>query len=119
MGSPEAGDLVHPLVVHFKQEPYDVYVGRPGPWGNPFSDGTREENCARYIEWLNSQPGLIARAQEELQGKVLGCWCAPHQCHGDTLARIANDEPMAMMAEWAEVAEWAEEFLTSGVGWPD
>ncbi|MGA9841048.1 MAG: DUF4326 domain-containing protein [Nitrososphaeraceae archaeon] len=26
----------------------------------------------------------------ELKGKVLGCWCAPLPCHGDTLAELAN-----------------------------
>ena len=26
----------------------------------------------------------------ELKGKVLGCWCAPQACHGDTLAELAN-----------------------------
>ena len=34
------------LVVHCKKEPYDIYVGRPSKWGNPFrigKDGTREE----------------------------------------------------------------------------
>ena len=26
-----------------------------------------------------------------LKGKVLGCWCKPGPCHGDVLARIANE----------------------------
>ena len=44
-------------VVHCKREPYDVYIGRPGPWGNPFeigTDGTREEVIAKYEEWIKS-----------------------------------------------------------------
>lgn len=24
-------------VVHFKKEPFDIYIGRPSVWGNPFS----------------------------------------------------------------------------------
>lgn len=24
-------------VVHCKKEPYDVYIGRPSKWGNPFT----------------------------------------------------------------------------------
>lgn len=27
------------LVVHSKAEKYDVYIGRPGPFGNPFVIG--------------------------------------------------------------------------------
>ena len=37
---------------------YDVYVGRPGPWGNPWHvgrDGTRQEVIVRHREWLDLQ----------------------------------------------------------------
>jgi hypothetical protein len=34
---------------------------------------------------------LIA-ALPELRGKRLGCWCAPHPCHGDLLKGLANTE---------------------------
>lgn len=80
------------LVVHSKRAPYDVYIGRPSKWGNPFAigrDGTREQVIAKYEEWLRTQPDLMA-ALPELHGKVLGCWCAPQACHGDVLARLAN-----------------------------
>ena len=82
-------------VVHCKRDKYDVYIGRPGPWGNPFSigeHGTREEVVEKYAEWLLEQPELVAKAREELKGKVLGCWCAPKLCHGDILAEVANEE---------------------------
>jgi hypothetical protein len=52
--------------------------------------GTREEVVEKYAEWLLEQPELVAKAREELKGKVLGCWCAPKLCHGDILAEIAN-----------------------------
>ena len=81
------------LVVHCKRAPYDVYIGRPGPWGNPFvigRDGTREEVIGKYEKWLTGNPELMARiASGELTGKVLGCWCAPEACHGDVLAQLA------------------------------
>jgi len=92
------------LVVHCKREPFDVYIGRgrSSQWGNPFSDnpqslakvvvGDRNEAIARYEEWLLQQPELVARARKELRGKVLGCWCSPRACHGDVLARIANED---------------------------
>ncbi len=87
-------------VVHSRCEPYDVYIGRPSKWGNPFSHRlgtlaryrvrTREEAIERYGEWVTAQPQLMA-ALPELRGKVLGCWCKPQACHGDVLARLADD----------------------------
>jgi hypothetical protein len=77
--------MAHPLVVHCKRSAYDVYVGRPTKWGNPFKigrDGTRAEVIERYERWLLEQPELVA-ALDELRGKTLGCWCAPEPCHAD------------------------------------
>ena len=89
-----------PLVVHCKKAPYDVYIGRPSIWGNPYSHNngtsakflveTRREAIKAYEAYLLRQPDLVERARRELRGKVLGCWCAPLSCHGDVLARIAN-----------------------------
>jgi hypothetical protein len=80
------------LVVHCKRAPYDVYIGRPSKWGNPFSigpDGNREEVIQKYKEWFWNQPQLV-EALPELTGKILGCWCAPLACHGHFLAQLAN-----------------------------
>lgn len=53
---------------------------------------SRTDCIARYERWLLSQPDLVARARAELRGKRLGCHCRPkHVCHGDVLARIANE----------------------------
>lgn len=82
-------------VVHCKRSPYDVYIGRPGPFGNPFEigkDGTREEVVEKYAEWVLTQPELLAIIKTELKGKVLGCWCAPQLCHGDILKELANEQ---------------------------
>lgn len=81
-------------VVHCKKEPYDVYIGRPGPWGNPFKigpDGDRPTVIAKFREWGIAH-GLDKAARRELRGKTLGCWCAPEQCHGDVLLEWANAE---------------------------
>jgi hypothetical protein len=81
-------------VVHCKRDKYDVYIGRPSEWGNPFvigKDGDREEVVEKYAEWLLAQPELVEKAKQELKGKVLGCWCSPKLCHGDILAEIANE----------------------------
>lgn len=81
-------------VVHCKKSPFDVYVGRPSKWGNPFEvgrDGTRSEVVAKYREWIKTQPNLLD-ALPELRGKTLACWCAPQACHGDVLSELANHE---------------------------
>lgn len=77
-------------VVHCKREPYDVYIGRPSKWGNPFRigvDGSREEVLQKYREWARHQSLPL----HELRGKTLGCWCHPKPCHGDILMELANE----------------------------
>ncbi len=77
--------MAHPNVVHCKRARYDVYIGRPSKWGNPFQigrDGTRAEVIARY-------------ELGQLEGKTLGCWSAPNACHGDVLARLAARQARA------------------------
>jgi len=81
-------------VVHCKREPYDVYIGRPSKWGNPFKtgrDGTLEEVLEKYEQHITNRPDLLA-ALHELKGRTLGCWCKPKPCHGDILARLAEEE---------------------------
>ena len=106
--------MPHPLVVHHRKLPYDVFVGRTrrgDRWSNPFTDkmvdtlaavrvGSRAEAIQAYRDWLaglRNVPGLTppthAEIVRELRGRVLGCWCAPRACHADVLAAIANDEP--------------------------
>jgi hypothetical protein len=82
-------------VVHCKREKHDVYIGRPSKWGNPLEIGdglTREDVITGYELYLEEHPELVAAAKRELRGKVLGCWCKPKACHGDILARIADEE---------------------------
>ena len=91
---------IRKYVVHFNKEPYDVYIGRPSEWGNPFSSkegtlaeykvATKAEAISEYEKWVISQPEMLEKIRKELKGKVLGCWCKPGACHGDVLARIAN-----------------------------
>lgn len=89
------------LVVHVQRAPYDVYVGRPTIWGNPFSHRdetsarykveTREQAIAEFERYLLSKPALVAKVKAELRSKVLACWCDPLPCHAHVLARIANE----------------------------
>jgi hypothetical protein len=87
-------------VVHCKKSQYDIYIGRPSIWGNPFShkDGTlaefkvatREEAVAKYEGWIRNQPHLI-KLLPRLKGKILGCWCAPLLCHGSVLTKLIEE----------------------------
>jgi hypothetical protein len=80
-------------VVHCKKAPFDVYIGRPSEWGNPFVigiDGSREEVIQKYRQRIEENRDTITHVRVKLRGKILGCWCAPAPCHGDVLAEIAN-----------------------------
>jgi len=86
-------------VVHCKKEKFDIYIGRPSKWGNPFShkDGTlakfrvgsRDEAVEKYKEYIINSD--LINEIDELHGKILGCWCSPLLCHGDVLVNIIND----------------------------
>ena len=100
-------------VVHANKDPFDVYVGRgrgsKGTWGNPFRIGEPHPETGEPIElgdaialheqWMLLGDGrrLLGKPLRELEGRVLGCWCAPaggvteHDplvCHGQNLLRL-------------------------------
>ena len=93
-------------IVHVNKSEWDVAIGRPSKWGNPFKIGaphpvtgrpmTRDEVIDLHFEWFGQQTELILDLPE-LFGKRLGCWCRPRRCHGDNLIR------------WAEIA-WGYRF---------
>lgn len=77
-------------VVHCKKDLFDVYIGRPSKWGNPFvigRDGTREQVIQKFESYLKDSPHLI-KDLSELEGKTLGCYCSPLPCHGDVLVKF-------------------------------
>ena len=94
-------------VVNLRKEPYDIYIGRGSPFGNPFThkkDGTkasivvdsREEAIDLYAMWLVGDveiPGAEPPTKDEimsLKGKTLGCFCKPKSCHGDVLVALVE-----------------------------
>lgn len=107
--------MTHPLVVNVRTDAWDVYIGRgrcpcetrrrlarearscphgPTGWGNPFTVEEHGPDAMRlYVEdlarRLRTQPAFC-RSLDLLAGKRLGCWCAPHGCHGVPLALVAN-----------------------------
>lgn len=80
-------------IVHCKRGTYDVYIGRPSKWGNPYRigpDGTREDVIRKYEEHVRSSK-ILMRALPELSGKTLGCWCCPKPCHGEVLLKLLKE----------------------------
>lgn len=78
------------MVVNIRFDKYDVYIGRPSKWGNPFvigKDGTRKEVLEKYRQYILSKPELL-KDLHELKGKTLGCYCKPLPCHGDILEEL-------------------------------
>lgn len=93
-------------VVHVKDAPFDVYIGRQmgtgveypdSIWSNPFkisSEQSREAVVAQYHDYVRERPELIAQVLQ-LRGRTLGCWCKTRDsleqlCHGDVLAALAE-----------------------------
>ena len=89
-------------VVHKNKDEYDVYIGRPTKWGNPYThkdDGTlaeyrvptRSEAVKKYKEYILFGEGKhLLKDLHELKGKTLGCWCKPKSCHGDILKELVE-----------------------------
>lgn len=81
------------IVVNKKiTQDYDVFIGRPSKWGNPFkmkTEDDREEVIKKYREWIVTQPQLL-QDLNELKGRRLACYCKPLSCHGDILAELAD-----------------------------
>lgn len=96
----------------WRMPPNTVYVGRPGPWGNPFNwqdektphfgDSVAKGLCKiRYEDWLQGELTDVDHLEDrrqwilshahELRGKNLACWCRLDQCcHADVLMEMAN-----------------------------
>jgi len=82
-------------VVNKYKEPYDVYIGRGSPLGNPFAideskGDTREVVIEKFRLYLlqSLKDGTITKEYlTSLDGKVLGCFCKPKACHGDVIVR--------------------------------
>ncbi len=82
-------------VVNCKSENYDVYIGRPSKWGNPFKigkDGSRQEVILKFKNMIITNTELIKQIPVEIRGKTLGCWCTPDACHGDVLVELADKD---------------------------
>lgn len=93
-------------VVHVKEAPYDVYIGRAmgqsfteSLWANKHRVGdlSREDAVAVFNAELEANPMLLAQVGQ-LKGRTLGCWCKSREsrsllCHGDVLVARAEGKP--------------------------
>lgn len=91
-------------IVNIKENKnYDVYIGRPSKWANPYTHikdkqtlakfivNTREEAIECYREYLTKGEGKhLLNDLSELKDKTLGCWCHPESCHGDILIELVE-----------------------------
>jgi uncharacterized protein YebE (UPF0316 family) len=82
-------------VVNVRTDEYDVFIGRPSKWGNPFKigrDGNRKEVLEKYRTYLINNKELMADITS-LDDMVLGCYCKPKACHGDIIAEWLLRDP--------------------------
>lgn len=96
-------------VVNKYKEAYDVYIGRGSKWGNPFnmngnSEKERNRVCDEYEKYFFSTN--LPNEIHELKDKVLGCFCKPKRCHGDFLAKLANEGVCKYCKEYKEEEDW-------------
>ena len=88
------GDCSTTDVVHVREGVHTIYVGRPGPWGNPYRigrDGTREEVIERFRGHARRAIASGAMVLAPLAGQALGCSCAPAACHGHVLVELVEE----------------------------
>lgn len=86
-------DLI-PRVVHCRRDPFDLYIGRPSKWGNPYRigpDGDRAQVIRRFEHHVRFERCALLADLGELHGLTLGCYCTPAPCHGDMLAGLVAE----------------------------
>lgn len=105
-----------PSVVDIRSgERYDLYVGYPSEWHNPYrmkrSGFTRDKAVDSFIRYLCFQRHDLFERLPELAGKVLACFCGGLRCHGRVLAALATAPPPwlevsagRLVPRWREVA---------------
>jgi len=83
----------------WRQDPNNIYIGRDmsfyvkgaqkSKWHNPFNAKKygRSECLKLFKEYMMENKQLLSELHE-LDGKVLGCWCKPEDCHGDILIEL-------------------------------
>lgn len=87
----------------WEADPMYEYIGRQGRghdgyFGNPFrlADPSRRGSTIAAFERYAIERFVADRVYAQrvlgLRDKTLVCFCKPHPCHGDVLARIADGD---------------------------
>ena len=86
-------------VLNWVDDPNHLYIGRKkgelsaSKWQNSYNI-TTSQNRTKAIQKFETklhQSQHLVKSVNELKGKILGCWCAPLQCHGEVLHRLAGN----------------------------
>lgn len=87
----------HPEFQTIKKSDEYEYIGRGSIWGNPYAMNgaeieTREDVISKFKYDFDKDILMKAKKSEahNLSGKRLGCFCKPHDCHGDIIANYLN-----------------------------
>jgi len=83
-------------VVNKYRDKYDAYIGRPSPYGNPYSvkEYGREGCIKMYKNYFYERIASDAKFKEavlKLKDKTLGCFCKPLACHGDVIKEYLDN----------------------------
>ncbi len=78
------------LVAWAQANDYFIRIDRNSKiFGNPYHidlDGSRDEVCKLYSAYAWTKPSILNAINKlDIEKKVLGCWCYPEKCHGDSL----------------------------------
>ena len=85
-------------IVNINSE-YDIYVGRPNKWGNPYSHLDKslaeykvesvDDALKKYEEYLLNNKKLFD-SLSELKYKKIACWCKTKKCHAYILKKYVD-----------------------------
>lgn len=111
-------------IVNIKNKPtpyFDVYIGRKNEhlgleqskWHNPFKMSAEYQRYGvleKYYEYIIKQDKLLSELRE-LDGKILGCYCAPRFCHGHILFYLRSKQKEGWHWEDKFINEVRDSFL--------
>lgn len=95
---------------HVKPDEHTVYIGRGSVFGNPFTEGTREEMIAEYKTYFHKEclkprsplkEGVDTLFDRMMDGENLKlmCFCKPKACHGDVIKDYLQKAAKAILTQ--------------------
>jgi predicted nucleic acid-binding Zn finger protein len=84
-----------------------LYIGRnmdfyvkgtfASKWKNPYSIKKYGlDKCLELYE-LYIRKSSLYNDLDELDNKILGCWCKPNKCHGDILIKLLKEKKIDIL----------------------